>query len=117
MTNHTGPWYQRQEKRDAIVAFLRHIWANPQDGLSCLGKDTGDKNAEALFETHGGIAVPTDEGARVIVFAAGEKALKPGSSVIIELPPPGWPKDDGGQLTTPTDDQLLKLVLGNYVHW
>jgi hypothetical protein len=104
----TEDWYDRETKRDAILKVLRYIIANPAEAQACVGDDV---KAHALFEQAGAIDIPEVEGARVVFFDSGEKKLGPGSSVIIELPP--------SELTgtNPTDDDLLKYVLGNYVHW
>jgi hypothetical protein len=98
-------WYDRDKKRDAILRVLRHVLQNPQDGKQALNDET---KARELFESHGQIKVPQD--ARTIFFESGEKNLKEGSSVIIELPA------DGTSPNLP-DQVLMKYVLGNYQHW
>src|SRR5437870_5425486 len=106
MSNGNGDWYNRTTKNPAVYKVLRYLAAHPEDGLNCIGKD--DK-ARSLFEDKGGIQVPVDRGARVIFFAQGERALQVGSSVILELPPPG--------LKEPTNKQLREFILGNYEWW
>ena len=112
---HTGPWYNRQPKSDAILRVMRHIANHPAAGTACIGNDA---EAIRLFQdpTIGNISVPVAAGARVIVFASGEEALEPGSSVIIELPPnppPGPPKFSAGW----SNEELMTFVLGNYKYW
>jgi hypothetical protein len=103
----TGDWYDRDKKREAIVKVLRYVADNPEKGMECVGND---EKAHALFREIGNIEIPKEEGGRAIFFAPGEKKLEPGSSVIIELPA-------AGSNTGATDNDLLKYVLGNYVHW
>jgi hypothetical protein len=91
------------------LKVLRHVVKTPEEGSECIGDD--DK-AYALFKRVGEIDIPKDKGGRAIFFAAGEKQSEEASSVIIELPPA---QPEGAPELT--DDQLLKFVLGNYVHW
>jgi hypothetical protein len=98
-------WYDRDKKREAILRVLHHILKNPADGKQAQADET---KARELFETHGQIKVPED--ARTIFFESGEKNLKEGSSVIIELPADGTPPNL-------PDKVLMKYVLGNYQHW
>jgi hypothetical protein len=112
MSNGTGDWFKRKEKREAILRVMKHIAGNPADGQKCVGNDA---EARKLFEDPkvGNIAIPAD--ARVIVFKAGELDLREGSSVIIELPPA--PATMPTHSPNPSDRELLSYVIGNYVHW
>jgi hypothetical protein len=105
----TDPWSDREAKRIAILKVLRHVAKNPAEGEECVGND---EKAHALFKRVAQMDIPKDKGGRAIFFAPGEKTSEEASSVIIELPPP---QPEGAP--EPTDDELLKFVLGNYVHW
>jgi hypothetical protein len=102
----TGDWYDNKRKNEAVYKVLRQIAKNPEDGLRCVGRD---EDTRQLFEKVGEIQVPVDKGARVIFFAPGEQALQVGASVILEVPPKLF--------ADPTDDELKRFVLGNYVFW
>jgi hypothetical protein len=106
MSNGNGDWYKEETKSNAVYKLLHYLKDHPGDGLTCVGNDAA---AKKLFEDKGGIAVPTDTGARVILFAPGERALRAGASVIIEIPPTG--------LRDPTDKQLSEFILGDYDWW
>ena len=104
----TADWADRDKKRDAIVKVLRYLAKHPEEAASCVGND---KKAHDLFKKAGQIDIPEAEGARVIIFASGEKKLGPATSVIIELP------EDPAAAAGASDTELLKHVLGNYIHW
>jgi hypothetical protein len=102
----TGDWYDLDKKNEAVYKVLEYLAQNPDDGSKRVGKDD---EARQLFEEKGGIQVPVSDGARVIFFASGERALLHGASVVLEVPP--------GRITGATDDQLKQFVLGNYPYW
>jgi hypothetical protein len=104
----TKDWADRDKKREAIVKVLRYLAQHPDEALSCVGDD---QKAHALFKRVGQIDIPEAEGARVILFAPGEKKLGPEASVIIELP------EDPAAAAKASDTELLRFVLGNYAHW
>lgn len=105
MANGTD-WYDADKKSAAVYKVLRYLADHPEEGAACVGNDA---NAQQLFEKRGEIEIPTEKGARVVFFAAGEQELKHGSSVIIEVP--------SQPLTDATDDQLKAYILGNYPYW
>jgi hypothetical protein len=108
-------WYLREPKNKAVYALLQYLMKHPKEGIDLVGDDNGAKN---LLQREGGIAVPTNKGARVIFFApdegeiyGGDGRLGVGSSVIIRVPPEGVS-------TSLTDLELKKLcLLGNYPYW
>ena len=99
-------WSTLTTKRAAILRVLRYLVANPTAAQNCIGNDTALK---ALFQDPniGNVTLP--QGARVILFAAGEEALNSGSSVILENP--------SAATANATDRELLSYVLGNYKYW
>ena len=99
-------WKQLDDKRAAIIAVLDYIVSQPPAvGQRCINDEAF---ARGLFEDPaiGNIVVPP--GARTIFFQSGERALKEGGSVILELPRAGTPQ---------TGEDLLIYVLGNYKYW
>jgi hypothetical protein len=102
----TGDWNDEKKKTEAILRVLRHIATNQDAGKKCIGNDA---EAHKLFEdpTIGNITIPA--GGRVVIFASGEEALRAGSSVIIDMPPPS--------AAATTDRELLTYVLGDYKYW
>ena len=106
-----GDWGDEKKKTAAILRVLKHMVANPTAGTNCIDND---QEAHRLFQdpTIGNITIPP--GGRVVVFATGEEALKAGSSVIIELPPPPTPPRTAGDMT---ERELLTYVLGDYKYW
>jgi hypothetical protein len=99
-------WHDLNKKVDAILRVMRHIVNHPAAGQNCVGNDAA---ARALFEDPniGNISIPS--GSRVVMFAAGEEALKEKGSLIIELPDASSPN--------PSDETLIAKVLGNYKYW
>ena len=104
----SNDWADRDKKREAIVKVLRYLAQHPDEALGCVGND---QKAHALFKRVGQIDIPEAKGARVVIFAPGEKKLGPESSVIIELP------EDPAAAAQASDTELLKYVLGSYSHW
>ena len=106
MSNGTGDWYTEPAKNGAVWRVLDYVAVNPGEGLACVGKDD---DARKFFERVGGITVPVDRGARVIFFAPGEKDLKIGSSVILEMP--------AAPMLNATDGQKQELIIAQYTYW
>ncbi len=102
----TLDWHDLDKKRAAILRVMHYIVNHPAAGQNCVGNDDA---ARALFEDPniGNISIPA--GARVVIFATGEEALKEKGSLIIELPDASSPN--------PTDAALLGRVLGTYKYW
>jgi hypothetical protein len=102
----TDPWYDSEKKVDALFKVLRHVAEFPEKGLDCVGDDT---KANTLFLEQGEIEVPQADGARVIFFKPGEKALLHGGSIIIEIPP--------RKIVGAPDEQLMNYLLTSYPYW
>jgi hypothetical protein len=101
-----GDWTEEKKKNGAVYKVLHYLAEHPEEGMACVGND---QRAQDLFEKIGQVSVPTGKGARVIFFATGERDLKIGSSVILEVPPKAN--------KTFSDAELKKFVLGNYDYW
>ncbi len=99
-------WPILDDKRAAIIDVLEYLKAQAQEIRD--RSVTDDAFARSLFEDPniGNITVPPE--AKTIFFHPGERALKEGGSVILELPRAG---------TTTSGEDLLTYVLGNYKYW
>jgi hypothetical protein len=106
MSNGITDWYDDVKKSGAVYNVLNSMLTHQSEALNCVGDDV---KAVQFFQKYGGITVPTNQGARVIFFAPGERALQTGASVIIEIPPPA--------LTAAGDKQLSGFILGDYDWW
>jgi hypothetical protein len=93
-------WVDIDQKKKVFLKIMREIVADPS-----LGDDyrKSDAAARQAFNDKG-MQVPDD--VKVVFLPSGDGDKQAGASAVIELPKKN--------LTNPSDDQLLELMVANY---